>query len=182
MMKRLRNFFILFLLSTELFSCAKKNFSQEFVRRYISDTNWLHQLTYSPSKMFSLQYGMREIKFDKTGNTYLIKRNRIIDEYIFTPFSNGELAYYSKDLIKIRFSDSADCELQFVRNPKKDEYYLTPDSTISERFIINYMGKTCISEDKNLDITLQVTGIEITEVKKNRMIQGGVSRKKTPNN
>ena len=44
------------------------------------------------------------------------------------------------------------------------------------------MGKTCISEDKNLKVTLQVTGIEITEVKKNRMIQGGVSRKKTPQN
>jgi len=181
-MKLLKNIFIFFLISIELLSCSKKNFSQEFVRRYISDTNWLHQLSYSPSKMFSMQFGMREIKFDKTGSTYLIKRNRIIDEYIFTPFSIGELTYYSKDLIKIRFSDSANCELSFVRDAKKDEYFLTPDSTISERFIINYMGKTCISEDKNLSITLQVTGIEITEVKKNRMIQGGVSRKKTPTN
>jgi len=82
MMKLLKNIFILFLLSIELLSCSKKNFSQEFVRRYISDTNWLHQLSYSPSSMFSLQFGMREIKFDKTGSTYLIKRNSIVNSII----------------------------------------------------------------------------------------------------
>ena len=102
MMKLLRNIFILFLVSIELLSCSKKNFSQEFVRRYISDTNWLHQLSYSPSNMFSLQYGMREIKFDKTGSTYLIKRNRIIDEYIFKGFNNNTLFRFCELRIEIR--------------------------------------------------------------------------------
>jgi hypothetical protein len=152
------------------------------MNRYITDTNWLYQMSYSPSSNFILQYGQREIQFNQLGGSYLIKRNRVIDEYIFTPLSRGQLTYYSKDLVKVRFSDSANCELTFVRNVKQDEYYLTPDSIVSDRFIINYMNKTCISDETKPDIKLKVQGIEITEVKKNRMIQSGAAPKGKPQN
>ena len=182
MMKHLKIAFLFFILTLTFISCSRKNFSQEFMNRYITDTNWLYQMSYSPSCNFILQYGQREIHFNQMGGSYLIKRNRVIDEYIFTPFSRGQLTYYSKDLVKVRFSDSANCELTFVRNIKQDEYYLTPDSIVSDRFIINYMNKTCISDETKPDIKLKVQGIEITEVKKNRMIQSGVSPKGKPQN
>jgi hypothetical protein len=44
------------------------------------------------------------------------------------------------------------------------------------------MNKTCISDETKPDIKLKVQGIEITEVKKNRMIQSGVSPKGKPQN
>ncbi len=182
MMKHLKTAILFFVTTITFISCSRKNFSQEFVNRYISDTNWLYQMSYSPSCNFTLQYGQREIKFNQMGGSYLIKRNRVIDEYIFTPLSRGQLTYYSKDIVKVRFSDSANCELTFVRNIKQDEYYLTPDSIVSDRFIINYMNKTCISDETKPETKLKVQGIEITEVKKNRMIQSGVSPKAKPQN
>lgn len=181
MMKHLKATSIIILSAIGLLGCSRKNFSQDFVNRFITDTNWLYQMSYSPSCNFTLQYGQREIKFDNLGGSYLIKRNRVIDEFIFTPLTRGQLTYYSKDLVKVRFSDSANCELTFVRNVKKDEYYLTPDSVVSDRFVINYMNRTCISETKKPEIVLKVQGIEITEVKTNRKVQTGVSPVKKQN-
>ncbi len=181
MMKHLKATSIIILSAIGLLGCSRKNFSQDFVNRFITDTNWLYQMSYSPSCNFTLQYGQREIKFDNLGGSYLIKRNRVIDEFIFTPLTRGQLTYYSKDLVKVRFSDSANCELTFVRNVKKDEYYLTPDSMVSDRFVINYMNRTCISETKKPEIVLKVQGIEITEVKTNRKVQTGVSPVKKQN-
>ncbi len=175
MMKPLKTIVLTIVIIYSVTGCSRKNFSQDFVNRFITDTNWLYQMSYSPSCNFTLQYGQREIKFDNLGGSYLIKRNRVVDEYIFTPLTRGQLTYYSKDLVKVRFSDSANCELTFVRNIKKDEYYLTPDSIISDRFVINYMNRTCISDSKKPEIILKVQGIEITEVKTNRNIQTGVS-------
>lgn len=175
MMKHLKSISVCVLVALGLMGCSRKNFSQDFVNRFITDTNWLYQMSYSPSCNFTLQYGQREIKFDNLGGSYLIKRNRVIDEFIFTPLTRGQLTFYSKDLVKVRFSDSTNCELTFVRNVKKDEYYLTPDSIVSDRFVINYMNRTCISETKKPEIVLKVQGIEITEVKTNRKIQTGVS-------
>ena len=63
---------------------------------------------------------------------------------------------------------------RFVRNQEEDIYYLFPDTIIDERLVIYYKGQACISKKKNIEIPLDVQGLEITKVKRKRMIQKGI--------
>ena len=61
-----------------------------------------------------------------------------------------------------------------MRNKNEDAYYLFPDTIVADRFLIRYQNRNCISEKKLPQIKLNVQGIEITKVNKNRLIQKGI--------
>lgn len=158
-------------------SCSTKRFSEKFISRYITDTNWLYQLNYVPACSFTLQSGKREVDFSNKARGHYIFRKREIDEFIFTKISTGVLQQKIGDTLRIQFDEQANSQLRFVRNQEEDIYYLFPDTIIDERLVIYYKGKACISKKKNIEIPLDVQGLEITKVKRKRMIQKGIKPK-----
>ncbi len=175
--KGIFNCIFLALFISILFSaCARRSFSQDFISRFGVDTAMMSQMYYFPNRPFNLQFGIRDIKFKDNNGSYIITRYRNVDEYLFTPKTRGILTYYSKDTVKIQFSDSTTGVLRFVRDTEKDRYFLNPDTVLGERYIINYLGYNCISSTRMPNIKLTVQGVELTKVKRQRMIQTGVSR------
>lgn len=158
-------------------SCSTKRFSEKFINRYITDTNWLYQLNYVPACSFTLQSGKREVDFSNKVGGHYIFRKREIDEFIFTKVSTGVLQQKTGDTLWVQFAEEANSQLRFVRNQEEDVYYLFPDTIIDERHVIVYKGKACISKKKNIQIPLNVQGLEITKVNRNRMIQKGIKPK-----
>jgi hypothetical protein len=157
-------------------SCARRSFSQDFIARFGVDSAMMAQMYYFPNRPFNLQYGIRDIKFKDNNGRYIITRYRNVDEYLFTPKTRGILTYYSKDTVKIQFSDSSTGVLRFIRDAENDRYYLSPDTVLGERFIINYLGYNCISSTRMPKVKLTVQGVELTKVKRNRILQVGVSK------
>jgi hypothetical protein len=157
-------------------SCGRRSFSQDFISRFGVDSAMMSQMYYFPNRPFNLQYGIRNIKFKDNNGSYVITRFRNVDEYLFTPKTRGIMTYYSKDTVKIQFSDSTSGVLRFVRDTENDRYFLSPDTILGERFIINYLGYNCISSTRMPKIKLTVQGVELTKVKRNRKLQTGVSK------
>ncbi len=155
-------------------ACVSKRFSNKFVERYISDSAWLYKLNYVPACSFILQASKKEIDFQQNKTGHFIYRQRDIDEFVFTPMSTGVLILKNGDTLWIQFAETANSVLRFVRQPKEDAYYLFPDTVIGERFVIRYQDRLCISEKKLPEIKLNVQGIEVNKVKKNRLIQKGI--------
>ena len=175
--KGISNCILLGLLSSILISaCARRSFSQDFIARFGVDSSMMTQMYYFPNRPFILQFGIRDIKFKDNNGSYIITRYRNVDEYLFTPKTRGILRYYSKDTVKIQFSDSSTGVLRFVRDTENDRYFLSADTILGERFIINYLGYNCISSTRMPRIKLTVQGVELTKVKRHRKIQSGVSR------
>ncbi len=168
------------LISILISSCARRSFSQDFIARFGVDSAMMAQMYYFPNRPFNLQFGIRDIKFKDNNGSYVITRYRNVDEYLFTPKTRGILTYYSKDTVKIQFSDSSSGVLRFVRDTENDRYFLSPDTVLGERFIINYLGYNCISSTRMPKIKLTVQGVELTKVKRNRKIQTGVSKGTVP--
>jgi hypothetical protein len=164
------------LISILISSCARRSFSQDFIARFGVDSAMMAQMYYFPNRPFNLQFGIRDIKFKDNNGSYVITRYRNVDEYLFTPKTRGILTYYSKDTVKIQFSDSSSGVLRFVRDTENDRYFLSPDTVLGERFIINYLGYNCISSTRMPKIKLTVQGVELTKVKRNRKLQTGVSK------
>ena len=165
---------MLFAGAMSLNSCASKRFSHKFIDRYISDSVWLYQLNYVPACNFTLQASKLEIDFKQNATGHFIYRKRDIDEFVFTPVSTGVLRKMSNDTLWIQFSEQPESILRFVRNKNEDAYYLFPDTIVADRFLIRYQNRNCISEKKLPQIKLNVQGIEITKVNKNRLIQKGI--------
>jgi len=168
---------MLFAGALSLSSCVSKRFSHKFIDRYISDSAWLYQLNYIPACTFTLQASKREIDFKQNSTGHFIYRKRDIDEFVFTPVSTGVLRKITNDTLWIQFSEQPESILRFVRNVKEDEYYLFPDTIVADRFLIRYQNRNCISEKKIPIIKLNVQGIEVTKVNKNRLIQKGIKPK-----
>ncbi len=155
-------------------ACVSTRFSHKFVERYISDSTWLYKLNYVPACSFTLQASKREIDFQQNKTGHFIYRQRDIDEFIFTPISTGVLVQQKRDTMWIQFAEKSNSILRFVRQPKEDVYYLFPDTIVGERFVIRYQDRLCISEKKLPEIKLNVQGVEVNKVKKNRLIQKGI--------
>lgn len=155
-------------------SCASKRFSHKFIDRYISDSNWLYQLNYVPACSFTLQASKRNIDFSKNATGHFIYRKRDIDEFIFTQISTGVLKKFHPDTVWIQFAPEPNSVLRFVRNKKEDAFFLYPDTIVNERFVIRYLDRVTISENKLPEIKLNVQGIEVTKVQKNKKYQKGI--------
>lgn len=181
-MKILHRFGIILLAIVLLSNCGRTQFSQQFITRYITDSNWLTQLSYVPCKSFSLQAGDKDVQFKMNSGGHYIYRERTIDEFIFTPLSKGILYKMDVDTAYIQYAEDPIGILKFVRNTEEDAYYLTPDTIVDERFVILYQNQWCISKEKNPEIKLAVQGIEITKVKTNRKIQKGLDPKPSSQN
>ena len=171
----------LFTLIISLGSCSHKNFSYQFVSRYISDSNWLYQLQFVPNKTLVLQSGKKNVDFVVNAGGHFIIRKREIDEFIFTPVTTGVLVKFQKDTAVVQFSEDPDGYLTFAKDKKEDLFYLVPDTIIDERFVIYYQNRLCVTSKKEPKIRLQVQGVEMSQVNKNRMIQKGIRAEKMIN-